>query len=70
MFSLFFVVDSGVVNGELVRLELCAVLTSMLTAYLTCTQPKYPKVKVTSTQDKHHISWAAEQSYTAAATDL
>ncbi len=24
-----------------------------------CTQPWYPKVKVLSTQDKHHISWAA-----------
>ncbi len=29
-----------------------------------------PKVKVPSTQDKHHVSWAALQSYTATATAL
>ncbi len=28
---------------------------------------KYTKVKVPSTQDKHHISWAALQNYTAVA---
>ena len=29
--------------------------------------PKYTKVKVLCTQDKHGISWAASQSYAAAA---
>ena len=29
-------------------------------------KPKYTKVKVPSTQDKHHVSWAASQSYAAA----
>ena len=43
---------------------------SMLTAYLNHTQPKYTKVKVLSAQDKQHISWAASESYTAAATAL
>ena len=28
-------------------------------------KPKYTKVKVPSTQDKQHVSWAALQSYTA-----
>ena len=46
----------------------CNVMTSTLTAYLTCMQPQYTKVKVPSTQDKQHISWAALQSYAAAAT--
>ena len=32
--------------------------------------PKYTKVKVLSTQDKQHISWAASQSYTATAAAL
>ena len=31
-------------------------VTSMLTAYLTPTQPQYTKVKVPSTQDKHYVS--------------
>ncbi len=42
----------------------------MLAAYLARIQPYYPKVKVPSTQDKHRVSWAAEQSYAAAATGL
>ncbi len=33
-------------------------------------KPKYTMVKVLSTQDKHHLSWAASQSYAAAATAL
>ena len=32
--------------------------------------PKYTKVKVLSIQDKHCVSWAASQSYAAAATAL
>ena len=32
--------------------------------------PKYTKVKVLHTQDKHRISWAALQSYAATALDL
>ena len=32
--------------------------------------PKYTKVKVLSTQDKYCISWAAWQSYAAAAAAL
>ena len=34
--------------------------------HLVC-NPKYTKVKVSSTQDKHNVSFAASQSYTAAA---
>ncbi len=46
-------------------------MKSTLTAYLTPIRiPKYTKVKVPSTQDKHHISWAALQNYTAAAAAL
>ncbi len=40
---------------------------STLTAYTKYTKVKYTKVKVPSTQDKHHVSWAAWQSYIAAA---
>ena len=32
--------------------------------------PKYTKVKVLHTQDKHCLSWAAEQNYAATATAL
>ena len=32
--------------------------------------PKYTKVKAPCTEDKHLISWAALQSYAAAATAL
>ena len=32
--------------------------------------PKYTKVKVPNTQNKHLISWAALQSYAATATAL
>ena len=31
---------------------------------------KYTKVKVPSTQDKYHVSWAASQSYAATAASL
>ena len=30
-------------------------------------KPKYTKVKVSSTQDKQHVSWAASQNYAATA---
>ncbi len=45
-------------------------MMSTLTAYLTHTQPLYPKVKVPSTQDKYHISRTASQSYAATVADL
>ncbi len=47
------------------------IMTSTLTAYLTpYMHPLCTKVKVLSTQDKHHISFTALQSYTATATAL
>ncbi len=38
-------------------------MTSTLMHTSPVHKPKYTKVKVPSTQDKHHINWAALQSY-------
>ncbi len=52
---------------EKVRSVSVCVLTSMLTAYSTPYSTLVHQGKGTKYQDKQHISWAASQSYTAAA---
>ncbi len=55
-------VGNGVGWGTSAKRQRASELTSTLTTYLTL----YANL-VLSTQDKHHVSWAASQSYTAAA---